>query len=338
MDLNSDNNITNQKDALDALQNSEDLEKVTDLMEEFIDIQTGKLPDARKEWEELGNTIKDIYDDKLDITKDIEDEITKIYKDQIEKRKDEIKKQSDAEVEAINKVKEAYENQKKTNSYEEDLKKQQDKIAEINKNIDRYSKDNSLSAKAKVSELLDDLKDEQKSLDDIINNRKDELVSDLFDKQIERIQDESEKAQTKLDEEWTDSKIADMVAQALNTGLFTSINGEVNDLQNTMLEFAESSGDAIGIMADKVKTELVGNLQAAMDIMKEYPDILNGLGLTDYGKGASLNADKLTQVTNKTLNVGDIEIKVTGTGNPTEIATEVKKQIENCFDDLISRV
>ena len=75
-----------------------------------------------------------------------------------------------------------------------------------------------------------------------------------------------------------------------------------------------------------------------MDIMKEYPDILNGLGLTDYGKGASLNADKLTQVTNKTLNVGDIEIKVTGTGNPTEIATEVKKQIENCFDDLISRV
>lgn len=337
-EFDSDNNITNQKDALDALQNSEDLEKVTDLMEEFIDIQTGKLPDARKEWEELGNTIKDIYDDKLDITKDIEDEITKIYKDQIEKRKDEIKKQSDAEVEAINKVKEAYENQKKTNSYEEDLKKQQDKIAEINKNIDRYSKDNSLSAKAKVSELLDDLKDEQKSLDDIINNRKDELVSDLFDKQIERIQDESEKAQTKLDEEWTDSKIADMVAQALNTGLFTSINGEVNDLQNTMLEFAESSGDAIGIMADKVKTELVGNLQAAMDIMKEYPDILNGLGLTDYGKGASLNADKLTQVTNKTLNVGDIEIKVTGTGNPTEIATEVKKQIENCFDDLISRV
>ena len=337
-EFDSDNNITNQKDALDALQNSEDLEKVTDLMEEFIDIQTGKLPDARKEWEELGNTIKDIYDDKLDITKDIEDEITKIYKDQIEKRKDEIKKQSDAEVEAINKVKEAYENQKKTDSYEEDLKKQQDKIAEINKNIDRYSKDNSLSAKAKVSELLDDLKDEQKSLDDIINNRKDELVSDLFDKQIERIQDESEKAQTKLDEEWTDSKIADMVAQALNTGLFTSINGEVSDLQNTMLEFAESSGDAIGIMADKVKTELVGNLQAAMDIMKEYPDILNGLGLTDYGKGASLNADKLTQVTNKTLNVGDIEIKVTGTGNPTEIATEVKKQIENCFDDLISRV
>ena len=336
--FDNDNNLTNQKEILDSFQNSEDLEKVTELMEEYIDIQREQLPNAISEWENLENTIKDVYEDKLDITKEIEDKITDIYKDQIEKRKDEIQKQCDKEVEAINKVKEAYQKSKEEDAYEKDKAEQQQKIADINKQIERYKKDNSTSAQAKISDLLDQLKTEQENLDKLIEDRRDSLVSDMFDKQIERIQEESDKAQEKLDEEWTQDKISEMVKNALDTGMFTSVTGEITNLESVMLEFAETSGDAIGIMADKVKTELVGNLQAAMDIMKEYPSIMKGLNLRNIDT-VSLEISKLGQNTgSKSVNVGDINISVTGNGNPTDIANEVKKQVSKCFDDLVSRV
>lgn len=336
--FDNEDNLINQKEILDSFQNSEDLEKITELMEEYIDIQRSELPDAISEWYSLDNAIKDIYDNKLELAKDIEDKITSMYEDEIEKRKEEIQSQCDKEVEAINKVKDAYEKSKEDDSYEKDKAEQEQKIADINKQIERYRKDNSTSSQAKLSELLDELKEEQENLDELIQDRKDSMISDMFDKQIERIESESEKAQEELDKEWTQEKISEMVQQALETGMFTSVTGEIRDLQSAMLEFAETSGDAIGITADKVKTELVGNLQAAMDILKEYPTIMKELELSDFGS-MTLDTSKLSQNTiNKSINVGDIEINVTGNGNATDIAKEVKKQVTECFDDLIKRV
>ena len=53
-----------------------------------------------------------------------------------------------------------------------------------------------------------------------------------------------------------------MIEQAFNTALFTDLDGNITSLEEAMLKFAEDSGEAVGILADKVKNELSESLKA----------------------------------------------------------------------------
>lgn len=44
-----------------------------------------------------------------------------------------------------------------------------------------------------------------------------------------------------------------MVTKNLSTNTFTDLDGNVKNLQDTLIEFAETSGDALGIMGDSIK-------------------------------------------------------------------------------------
>ena len=126
--FDENNNVTNQKEILDKYQNTDDLEKVTELLEEYIKLQTDELPDAIVQWEELGNKIKDIQKEKLDIAKDMEEEITKVYEDEIEKRKDAIEKEKDTRVKALEEQKKAYQDYRSEVDYKDDYNEQLDKV------------------------------------------------------------------------------------------------------------------------------------------------------------------------------------------------------------------
>ena len=92
----------------------------------------------------------------------------------------------------------------------------------------------------------------------------------MFDDEIDKVEKNSEEQIKALEDTWTDSKIAEMIEQALNTGLFTSLNGDVTSLEEAMIKFAEDSGEAVGILADKVKNELSESLKEAVEYMKDY--------------------------------------------------------------------
>ena len=111
----------------------------------------------------------------------------------------------------------------------------------------------------------------------------------MFDDEIDKIEDDTDKVTESLksqaeeqikalEDTWTDSKIAEMIEQALNTGLFTSLNGDVTNLEDAMIKFAEDSGEAVGILADKVKNELSESLKEAVEYMKDYSNIADALG------------------------------------------------------------
>ena len=100
--------VTNMSEMLNILKDNEDIEKINKVLEEYIDIQRDQLPDAIKEWETLNSVIKDSYKEQLDITKEIEDKITKVYKKQVEDRIDLVKKELDERLKALDKQKQAY--------------------------------------------------------------------------------------------------------------------------------------------------------------------------------------------------------------------------------------
>ena len=324
-------NITNMSTVLNKYQNSEDLEKINDLIEEYNDLIRDTIPNAEKEYADLNNTIQDVYDSQLDVVKDVEDKITEVIKSQVDKRKELIQKQYDKEIELLNKRKDEYNKNKTTNDYYKNLEEAQDEIDKIQAKINKLSFDNSLASRGKISDLMDDLKEAQDKYNDLVSDRTDDLINDMYDDEIDRLQKESDDKVQELEDKWTDSKIAEIVAKSLGSGTFTDIDGEVHNLQDTLLNFAEESGDALGVLGDKIKNELVLNLQDALDYIKDYSDIFNNMGLKQLG-----NINYTDKIGGKSLKVDDIEINVYGTNNMNEeeLAKEVKKQIENKFSEM----
>lgn len=334
--FDSNGDITNLSEMLDKYKDSDSLGNINELLETFYDIHNDKLPEALQKLLEYENNTKKVYEQELNVIKDVEDKITDMIKDNIEKRKDALKDSADKQIELINKVKQAYDEQKSEDDYNKKLTEQQEKIAKINKEIALARKDNSLAGKAKLEGLLGDLEEANKDLNDIIKNRQDELIGDMFDKETDRIQQECDDATKKLEETWTDSKIAEAVKEALGTGVFTDLDGNIISLEEAMLNFAESSGEAVGILADKVKYELTASLQEAMEYLQNYPEIMKNLGI-EIGTNTQLNAPNGANT--NTISVAGITININGGNNdPTEIANEVKRQIEVYLKEITGRV
>ena len=136
-----------------------------------------------------------------------------------------------------------------------------------------------------------------------------------------------------------------------------------------MIKFAEDSGEAVGILADKVKNELSGSLKEAIEYMKDYSNIadalgfggnkqintgdseeyiqgfLNNLKFEDYINDRIPELEKPEKYIGKIpdskaseVNVGDVTIEiVSDNGNPKEISQEIKKNIEVYFKDILHK-
>ena len=120
---------------------------------------------------------------------------------------------------------------------------------------------------------------------------------------------------------WSDSKIAEMISESLKTGLFEGIDGTIVNLQDAMLDFANTSGDLFGVMGSIVKEELVGNLGIALDTLKNYSEIMNGLGLDKVNTSFATGT-----ISNRSVTTGNISINISTTANVNEqdIADKVK--------------
>ena len=280
--------ITNLDSILGEYRDHEDIETLKELIDEYLDIQREKLPDAVKEWEKLNSAIKDAYKEQLNVTKDIENEITAIYKKQVEERKKLIDEELKKRLDAINKEKEAYNKAREEAKYQDNYNDQMDKVQSLEKQLEIAKKDTSLAGQKKVQELLDQLKEEQKKLQDMVQDKIDDQVNDMFDQESDRLQEEADKAKEDLDDMFSDKKIQELVKEALSTGVFEDIDGTMRSLQDVMLEFVDEYGEGLGATGDLIKNELIANLEIAKNTMKDMVDISKELGLIKYSYGSDI--------------------------------------------------
>lgn len=334
-DKNGD--ITNYDEILNKYQNSEDLEKITELIDEYIEKVRDELPDAQKEYHELENAIKDVYQEQLEMTKDVEDKLTEIYKKQVEDRIKEIEEQRDAELKVLDEKKKAYQSYRDEINYKDDYDEQLKKINKIKQQLEVAQKDDSLSGKKKVEELMEQLEEENKNLQEIVQNKIDSDINDMFDEESDRIEEQADKEIEDLENKWTDSKIAELVAQSLGSGVFTSIDGEVSNLKDTMLEFTEESGEALGVLGSQIQKELCDKLVIAQDVMDNLPNILDKLNLKDYS-ARSINMQSESGA--RTISIGDTNIHISGNANDdiiNKIKEIVKAENEKLIKELYDR-
>ena len=66
---------------------------------------------------------------------------------------------------------------------------------------------------------MKELKEEQENLEDLVKEKVDKDINNMFDDQIDKIEEDSDEEVKNLEKTWSESKIAEMVKQALNTGV-----------------------------------------------------------------------------------------------------------------------
>ena len=187
-----------------------------------------------------------------------------------------------------------------------------------------------MSSRKRLLELQKQLEEAQRDLSDLVQNKLDTDINDMFDDQIESVDQEYENRIKALEEAWSDINIAEAVKNALGSGVFTDIDGNVRSLKDTMLEFAETSGEALGVMGDKVKNELVGNLQIALDTVQRYDEIMKGL---DIEQMQSLTSATGTNSTTNNYSIGDTTFNIKS--NDTEgIMAELKAYVDAKFSEI----
>ena len=330
--FNSNGDITNMKATLDKVKDSGSYEYINSVLEQWKELHEDEMPDAIKSVEDFKNSIKDAYKEQLSITQEIEDKIKSIYEKQLEDRKDAIQKETDAIKKSLEEQKKAYQDMRKEVDYQNDYTEKTDNISALEKKLEIAKKDNSLSNKKKIADLEKELYDARKELDEFVQNKVDEDIENGFDNAINSADESNDKKLEELEEYWSDSKIAEMISQSLQTGLFEGIDGTFINLQDAMLDFANTSGETFGVMGNVVKEELIANLGIALDTLKNYSEIMNGLGLDKVNPSISAGT-----VNSKTVNTGDISINISSVAgmNEQDLANQVKVAIEEVLQGAV---
>lgn len=336
-------NITNYVEQLEKLANSSDnFEDIKEKLQDYLDIQEDKLPDIISDLVDLENAYKDVLKEQLNTTKEIEDKITEMYKKQVEDRIDAMNKETDKKVESLKKQKEAYNKYREEANYKDEYEEKLANINDIQRQLDIAMRDTSLQGQKKVQELQKLLADAQKELDKFTQDKIDSDINDAFDKEINNIEETNKNAIEALEKEWSESKIAEMVSQAISSGIFEGIDGKVSGLQDAMLEFAQETGELFGVMGTVIKSELISNLDIAMDTFRDLGNIIKNLDLEKFStlsKGFNVNMRSMPSVANLSpslvLNAPMIHIE----GNADkDVIEDLKSFGDKIVNDVINKI
>ena len=336
-------NITNYVEQLEKLANSSDnFEDIKEKLQDYLDIQEDKLPDIISDLVDLENAYKDVLKEQLNTTKEIEDKITEMYKKQVEDRIDAMNKETNKKVESLKKQKEAYNKYREEANYKDEYEEKLANINDIQRQLDIAMRDTSLQGQKKVQELQKLLADAQKELDKFTQDKIDSDINEAFDKEINNIEETNKNAIEALEKEWSESKIAEMVSQAISSGIFEGIDGKVSGLQDAMLEFAQETGELFGVMGTVIKSELISNLDIAMDTFRDLGNIIKNLDLEKFStlsSGFNVNMKAMPSMASSASSIvlNAPMINIEGDVNK-DVVEDLKSFSDKLVNDVINKI
>ncbi|MEG2250634.1 MAG: hypothetical protein RSD09_03540 [Bacilli bacterium] len=353
--INDDGTINDTANKLESLKNSmseSEFDFISETLEKYLETAFGSIPDLEKDLIESQKKMEDIQKAKLDITKKIEDEITKVYEKQKQDRIKKINEEKDARIKALNESKDAYNKFRDKEKYEDSHKEQLDKVNKLQSDIENAKRDTSLSGKKRLEDLMKQLADEQKNLENMVKDELDKNINDMFDDQIKDVETNSEEEIKKLEELWSSTNIANAVKEALSSGIFTDIDGNISALDDALMDFANNSEDYLGVMGDSLKKELCDNLEISLDYIKQMDNIYSKLSTPDLSniksnlksydyKDLNNPIGSYEQNISNKITFGDTKITVEGGANEgaiVNIEKVLKEQREGLISDIMKNI
>lgn len=331
--------ISNYAEILDIFRDDEQIENIKELCEEYMDLQD-EISGLSSEYADLESAVKDAYKEMLDTTEDIEKEITEVIEKEYEKRKEEIEKYTDERIALLEKEKKEMQELWDEQDYEKSVKEQSDEIMELQKRISILSKDTSIAGQQKLKELTEELEEAQKKLEEITEDKIKDDYTNNIDGEIEKLEDEEKTLLEALDEKFSETNIAKMVQEALTTG-FIELNGEMQSIQDALINNINQSADAYSAMAEIIKNELVANLNVALSTTKELSSIYENLDLNEYGRISALENIALSTPSGSTnasnISFGDTVFNISGSADNTTLE-QVEEMIKQSQDEMLDKI
>ena len=317
---------------------SKEFDTIQDLVDGYFDLYLEQIPEAERELAEFTNQIKDIYKEQLNATKELEDKIIDMYKKQLEERKKLIDEELNKRLDALKKEQDAYKRAREEQNYKDDFNEQADKVKEIQKQIDLARKDTSLTGQKKLKDLLKQLEEEKKKLDEITQDRIDQQVDNAFKDEEDRLQQGAEDEKDRLDEMFSDEELLKKAQEAIKNGLFIGIDGEVKNLQSALLEYIDKWEDGLSATGAMIKSEWITNLEIANNLIKDYVGVLDSIGVGSlntndiYNKIPNIKLDSESKGNNaKSINYNQPLVVVQGNVNDNNI-NQIEKTIKEAID------
>jgi TP901 family phage tail tape measure protein len=354
--FSSDGTITNLE-KIKSLMNVDEYEAIKDALEEYVELTQNTIPDLSEEWwdlqdaiddckesiEDITEEVKEAQREQLETTKKVQDQIMELYKKQAEERKELIEEELNKKLDALNKEKQAYNDARDQQKYEDEYNDQLEKIMEIEKQLSVLMLDSSLTGKKKYQELLEELKEEQEKLEEIVQDKIDEDVNNYFDSESDRLEEAAEAAKEKIDEVYSDERLWSMVNSALNSGLFKDINGDLIDLNEAMCDYLDKYGDGLSAIGAIIKDEWLTNIETARDTMNDMYDILENLDLKsiyDYNSyGVSKSGSSESAIATYSSNVEFSSPVIVVEGNvDSGVLSELEKYATRLKNEIIDSI
>ena len=337
--FDSDGSISNYAEIMDKFRDDEQVENIKDLCDEYMDL-CKEVKNLTSEYVDLESAVKDAYNEMLDTTKEIEDEITDVIKKEYEERQKEVEDYTNERIKMLEKEKQAMQDLWDNQDYEKSVEEQSKEIMELQKRINILMGDTSIAGQQKLKELTEELEDAQKELEKLTEDKIREDYSNNIDKEIEKLEEEEQSILEALEENFSDKKIAEIVQQALTSG-FIELNGEIQSVQDVLINSINESAEGYSVMAEVIKNQLVANLNVALSTTKELSDIYKNLDLNEYGKISALEniAISTPNVSSGASNVtfGDTIFNVSGSADNTTLE-QVEEMIKQSQEEMLDKI
>lgn len=332
-------NIANLDDQLRWFNNTDDFEKVNSLVEEYFNAQE-EIRNVIKDYSDLEKAIKDAYDQQLDITKEVEDKITDVIKKEHEKRKKEIEDYTDARVKLLKEEQETYQKMRDEQDYEKTMQNQLDEVEALRRQIEIAKRDTSVSGEKRLVELTKELAEAEKELAEVTQNKIDKDYENNIDSEIEKLEKEQDLLLKSLEEQFSEVNIGKMVVSALTTGII-EINGEVQTLQDTLINSINDSVEGYSVMSNVIKNELVSNLNVALETMKQIENIGEVLGLQNYNVLSSSSIELVGAPSyngsGHTITVGDTHLVINGSVSD-DVISDIEELINQKNNEMLNKI
>lgn len=163
------------------------------------------------------------------------DAIVEVNRMRIDAIKTGIQKEIDAYTKLINKRKEDLDAQKETHDWNESVEEQTKSIDKIQKQIDAISADTSMAGTAKRKQLLEELAEAQKELDNMMFDHNIDIQQDALDKDLESYQEAKDKEIEDLEEYLEDIDL--VVKDSLNL-----VQAHTSDIMSTLQQLTTDYG------------------------------------------------------------------------------------------------
>jgi hypothetical protein len=236
--------------------------------------------EASKSAEDTAKKAEELRQQMESDVKDVESTITDIIKKEFDKRKQAIEDEYDKRKEALQKEKDLYNKQNTEDDYQKNLSKEQEILNGLNASITNARRDTSLAGQMRLKDLLEQAKEQQDKIDQMVLEHTRDTNNQLFDDKLAQLDAEKEATEKALDEQYSDENIAKMVNNAMYTGQINGIGSVLDAYKN----FQNTYNDGLTASGQIIQEQFIDKWQKVRDLINGTSGVSIGVNFSGLEK------------------------------------------------------